>query len=325
MDNPERRKTALTLVAVLVAATVCAIIAVGATQKTEDKAAVAESILLDGNLSVSVTPKTEDKVTRPDHSGFTDCQPCHAEKYTMWEASGHSKALSLVDNLPLDQRPQINADCYACHSTEGLTAKLSGEKVDLANKGSFHTISCLACHKPGSDAYPNQLVADSEKLCGVCHTQRAVLEGRGAKGIEDTRSFHSGVACVSCHMSEGNHYMKVMRPDDKSIPEDRLDTCTRCHKDNNRKARAKQLPDWQEFYKEAMDPVEADLAEVNAALKQKPDLLNAELQAKLDTVSANLAIVRRDGSKGAHNLDFALEIAAQAKSDLKAIKAAINK
>ena len=290
MKRLVRRKTAMTAGSIAVAA-ICAIIAVGATQNNAN---------------------------RPDHGSFTDCQPCHAEKYKMWESSRHSKALDRITDSP-----QAGADCFSCHSMEGFAAKQSGGKIDPANKASFHTISCLTCHKPGSDTHTSQLVADREKLCESCHTQRAVLNGKGARGIEDTRSFHSGVACASCHMSESNHYMKVMRPDDTSIPEDRLDTCTRCHKDNNRKARAKQLPDWQEFYKEAMDPIEADMKEINTALKQKPDLLNAELKEKLSSIRTNLAIVQRDGSKGAHNLDFALEIAAQAKSGLKEIKTAI--
>ncbi|MDR1728803.1 MAG: hypothetical protein LBT74_12915 [Acidobacteriota bacterium] len=293
MENPARQKKSRAAACVLAAAA-CALIALGGRAATQAGA------------------------NRPDHGGFTDCRPCHAEKYKMWEASGHSKAITRIADLP-----NAGADCFGCHSAEGFGAKLAGGKVDPADKGSFHTVSCLACHKPGDDTHPKQLAADAETLCGSCHSQRSVLQGKGAKGVEDTRSFHSGVACVSCHMSEGNHYMKVMRPDDPSIPEDRLDTCTRCHKDNNRKTRAKQLPDWQAFYKEAMEPVEADLAAIDAALKQKPDALGAELLAKLNVARANLAIVQRDGSKGAHNLDFSLEIAAQAKKSLKEVKAAL--
>jgi predicted CXXCH cytochrome family protein len=253
----------------------------------------------------------------PDHSGFKDCQPCHAEKYKMWETSGHSEASSHVT-------PKSGADCIGCHTTEGFAARLQGNKFDPAGWESFTTISCVTCHKPGSSANPKQLVLGSEKLCNECHTQRRVLEGKEAKGIEDTRSFHSGVPCVSCHMPEASHSMKFVRPDDPKLPEDSLDTCTRCHKDNNRKARAKQLPDWQAFYKEAMDPIQADLAAISAAMKEKPDLLNADLKTKLSDVRANLFILQQDASRGAHNLDFALEIMALASKDIKLIKAAIK-
>jgi len=256
----------------------------------------------------------------PDHGNFKDCQPCHAEKYKMWESTRHSKAIDRLTSFP-----KAGADCFACHTTEGFTANLQESKVDPANKESFHSVSCTACHKPGSHSNPKQLVMNSEKLCLECHLQqKMVLEGKGVSGVEDTRSFHSAVKCVSCHMSEANHDMKLFRPDDPKLPEDRLDTCTRCHSDNNRKMRAKQLPDWQEFYKEAMDPVEADMAIISARLKEKPDMLNADLKAKLSAINSNLSTLRRDGSRGAHNLDFALEILAKASKDIKEIKAAIN-
>lgn len=255
----------------------------------------------------------------PDHSAFKTCQDCHPEKYSMWEKSGHSKAISRVA-----ENKQASTDCYGCHSTEGFAAKREGRKIDLQNKESYHTISCLACHNPNGVEYPYKLVMDPEKLCEVCHMQRTVLKGQGAKGIEDVRNVHSAVPCVSCHMTEGNHSMKVLRPDDPDLPETRLDTCTACHKDGNREARAKQLRDWQEWYEETMNPLKKDLESVNAELQQKPDRLNAELKSKLDDLKANLSIIERDRSNGAHNLDFALEIMASASKDLKKIKAALK-
>jgi len=255
----------------------------------------------------------------PDHSGFTDCQPCHAGTFKMWETTGHSKAIARIINTP-----GAEADCFGCHTTEGFAAKLEGGKVDPAKKESFRSITCVACHKPGSSANPKQLVRDSEKLCGECHSQRAVIQGKGAKGIEDMRNPHSGVTCVSCHMSAANHDLKLFLPGDPALPAGRVDTCVGCHKDNSQKIRIKQIRDWHDFYKEAMDPIEASLAEISAAIKAKPDLLNADLKAKLDTVRFNLAIIQKDGSRGAHNLDFALEIMSLASKDIKAIKAAIK-
>ena len=255
----------------------------------------------------------------PGHGSFTDCQMCHTEKYKMWETSKHSMALASALRVRT-----ADADCFGCHSLEGFAAKLQGNKIDLAQKESFHTISCVVCHKPGSSDNPKMLVRVPEKLCNECHTQIRVLEGKEATGVEDTRSFHSAVTCISCHMPEANHGMKFFRPDDPELPEDRLDTCTRCHKDNNRKARARQLTDWREFYKEAMDPIQADMTAISAALKEKPNMLDANLKAKLETVRSNLFILQQDASRGAHNLDFALKIMASASGDIKEIKAAIK-
>lgn len=269
-----------------------------------------------GTIAVA---QVDDKKVVPDHTGFTSCIECHAEKQAAWEASGHSKAIGLVQT-----NSKASADCYACHSTEGFAAKIEGKKVDAAQKETFHTVSCLACHNPGSTQHPRRLVMDPEKICTACHTQEAVLRGRGARGIEDTRSVHSAVPCVSCHMTSGNHLMKVIRPDDPTLTEKSVDTCTACHKDNNRPARARQLQEWQSEYKEKTDALQADISLISAALKEKPDLLNAELKKKLDDTRFNLSILARDKSQSAHNFDFSLEVLALASSDLKELKAAVK-
>jgi len=255
----------------------------------------------------------------PDHGSLNDCQMCHAEKYKMWEKSGHSVANKIATG-----KAPVGADCLGCHTAEGFLAKLQGGTVDPADRASFRTLTCVVCHKPGSNANPKQLVLNSEKLCDECHTQIRVLHGKGATGVEDKKSFHSGVTCVSCHMPEATHEMKFIRPDDPELAEGRIDTCTRCHKDGSRQDRARQLTNWRARYKEAMDPIEADLAAISAATKGNPDLLNADLKTKLSTIRANLFILQQDASRGAHNLDYALEIMAKASKDINEIKTALK-
>jgi predicted CXXCH cytochrome family protein len=269
-------------------------------------------------LGIFAVVRAQELKEIPDHTNFQDCKMCHADKQTMWEESGHSKAIGRVTGS------SASADCYACHSTEGAIAKRQGGKVDIAKKDSFHTVSCLACHDPRTSKRPYRLVAAPEDLCESCHQQRAMLKGEGAKGIDDVRNVHSGVSCVSCHMTDSNHRMKVFRPDDPSLKSNQIDTCTGCHKDNNRPARAKQLQEFQGEYKEKMEPIQADLKAIEAAVKEKPDLLNAELKAKLNGAKFNLSLLERDRSRSFHNWDYALEIMAHAAADFKAIKAALK-
>ena len=125
-------------------------------------------------------------------------------------------------------------------------------------------------------------------------------------------------------MTEGNHLMKVIRPDDPEVSEKRLDTCTSCHKDNNRKARVAQLQEWQATYKKEMEPLQADMNAIGAALKEKPNLLSDALKTKLNNARANLSMLARDGSRGAHNVDFTSEIMSVAAKDLREIKTAIK-
>ena len=212
--------------------------------------------------------------------------------YNMWLASGHGKA------------PDRN--------------------IQIEGKDWTGPISCVACHNPHHSDNPSQLVMAPEKLCATCHFQDSVLRGCGAKGIEDTRSLHTAIHCFSCHMTEGNHLMKVLRPDNPDLAESRTDSCSDCHGGKDRKIRAHQIKDWEAWYKETMDPIQADLKTVEIALKKNPDLLDSELKAKLDDIKANLSIIIKDGSEGVHNLDYALEIMALAKRHLVEIKKVVQ-
>ena len=273
-------------------------------------------VLTAGSVALVIA---QEKNEIPDHTDFPSCQACHAEKGTMWEASNHGKAIRrFAKNNP------AATDCVGCHSPARQETAQKDPIVDNAQKEGFHKVACLACHARQKSPYDHRVVMDPEKLCDICHAQRAVFWGKGAKGIEDSRNFHSGVPCISCHMTEGNHQMKVLRPDDPNLTEKRRDTCTACHKDNNREARVQQIQEWQSTYDENMAPLLADVKAIEAALNKTPGLLDASLKSKFDDVKANLAILEKDGSRSFHNFVFSLEITSLASSDLKTIKAAIK-
>jgi len=118
--------------------------------------------------------------------------------------------------------------------------------------------------------------------------------------------------------------MRVLRPDNPDLAENRTDTCSACHEVKDREVRAYQIQDWEAWYNETMEPVQADMRAINDALKNNPNLLNAELKEKLEGSKANLLLIEQDGSNGVHNLDYALEIMALAKRNLAKVKAAIE-
>jgi predicted CXXCH cytochrome family protein len=271
-------------------------------------------------ISGSVAPVTaQEKKEIPDHAPFQSCQACHAEKLSMWEASNHPKAIGLISII----NPAAT-ECGSCHASKSLASAQPASAAVAAPKESYHKVSCLACHARQKSENDHRLVMAPEKLCDLCHTQRTIFLGKGAKGIEDSRNFHSGVPCVSCHMTEGNHRMKVLRPDDAGLTEKRLDTCTACHKDNNREARVEQIQEWQSTYAENMNPLLADIKAIEEKLKTKPDLLSADLKSKFDDVKANLSILEKDGSRGFHNFVFSLEVTSLAADALKEIKASVK-
>ncbi|HPW17061.1 MAG TPA: multiheme c-type cytochrome [Candidatus Aminicenantes bacterium] len=250
-----------------------------------------------------------------------DVKANHLGSYNLWLASGHARALETIRK----SRSADDPECYACHAAEGFAAKRQGRKVDIGGKGSFHALTCVACHDPHSSPDHRQLVAGADKLCVICHFQQAPLAGDGAVGIEKTVVGHSDVGCVSCHMTEANHLMKVIRPDDPGLTEGRQDTCSTCHKDSGREALGVKLREIQSSYTAKMEPLQADLKALGDALKDKPGLLTAGLKSKYEAVRKNLGLLSGDGSRGAHNFEYAAKILDRARADLDEIKAAVSR
>jgi hypothetical protein len=73
-----------------------------------------------------------------------------------------------------------------------------------------------------------------------------------------------------------------------------------------------------------MNALQEDVKAIGAALKEKPDLLNAELKTKFGNVRNNLFVLTRDGSRGAHNFEYATKIMNEAGKDLGEVKAVIK-
>jgi predicted CXXCH cytochrome family protein len=260
----------------------------------------------------------------------------HLRIYNMWEASKHGKSLSDVID-----KERATPECYGCHSAEGFAARQQYKTIDISNQASLHSLTCVACHDPHESAIPRQGVMTAEKLCASCHSNDsiapgrpavagkpvatsndAVLKGYGAVGIQETKDVHSQIGCVNCHMAEGNHLMKVIRPDDPNLAEKRADSCLEgCHKTTDRKDRAARLQEWQAAYSKAMDPLQAEMKVLFAALKSKPDTLTPDLRLKFGAVMTNLSMLTGDGSRGAHNFKYATKILSQARTDIDGVKA----
>jgi predicted CXXCH cytochrome family protein len=263
---------------------------------------------------LQLTPVDPDKI--PPDAALT---AAHLRNYNMWLASGHANALSrIADN------ERATAECYGCHSAEGFLAKLQDRTVDITQRDGFNTLTCVACHDSHNSEHPHQLVAGSQKLCTACHTQDNIVKGRGASVVEETVSYHSEIECVGCHMTEANHLMQVIRPDDPDLAENRADSCTICHRMSDKESRGTALQEWQSTFSEQMDKLQADLQLIGKAAKSNTHLLTGDLKEKHDSARMNLMLLRRDGSQGAHNFEYAVEIMNQATRDLDAVKAAIK-
>ena len=86
--------------------------------------------------------------------GAERCKLCHRSVYESWEATPHSR-----EEVPLDAGDR----CFSCHATE-------------ARK--LPAVQCEACHGPGSDYSPPEVMIDPEKaaMAGLVRPNLVVCE-----------------------------------------------------------------------------------------------------------------------------------------------------
>ena len=125
-------------------------------------------------------------------------------------------------------------------------------------------------------------------------------------------------------MTEANHLMKVIRPDDPDLAESRTDSCTACHKNSDRKSNASSLQEWESIYSKQMDAIQKDLKYIRSATKADAGIMTGDLKSKFESVGANVMLLMRDGSHGTHNFQLTTKIMNQAREDLDIVKEAVR-
>lgn len=266
----------------------------------------------------------------------------HLQQYPQWKASAHAGATQLL----IDRGPTYLArqECIACHSTSAGRLIEKGMTYDPAKHLVNDGVGCASCHASHGSEHTASLKMEPQALCLSCHsvgrgdpsvtqigTTRAphspqgdMLQGISAIGVAPTKGPHSEVTCVQCHMSEGNHMMKVITPAAAMATEGRVDTCTACHTNSSAESRDLYLTMWQENVTGRLERIKADVAVIDAALKADPNVLGTR-KAAYENARANFWYVQKDNSKGAHNFEYALKILSQAQSEISNIKAALPK
>ncbi|HYF95394.1 MAG TPA: ammonia-forming cytochrome c nitrite reductase subunit c552 [Symbiobacteriaceae bacterium] len=265
----------------------------------------------------------------------------HLEQYPQWKASGHANAT----NLLIARGPTYLArqECIYCHSTSAGSQIADGVKFDPATDLVNDGVSCAACHDPHGSTNQASLKMEPQALCLSCHsvarggtpvaqigTTRAphspqgdMLEGNLAIGVAPTKGAHSGLKCVDCHMSEGNHMMQVIKPSDAMATEKRVDSCTACHTNSSAESRDVYLTMWDESISTKLAKLKADVALIDAALAKNPTALADDVKAEYINARANFWYVEKDNSGGAHNFEYATKILKSADQAMTRVKAAL--
>ena len=129
--------------------------------------------------------------------GEKACRACHGAvgaegPDSVWRLSGHAKAYSVL-TLPeafeiaelsgVDVHPQKSPICLGCHTTAPTVDEWELDEGFHRQDG----VQCEACHGPGSDYYPANIMMDREK---------AMAAGLMMPTEED---------CMCCHVEKGTH------------------------------------------------------------------------------------------------------------------------
>jgi len=210
---------------------------------------------------------------------------------------------TFVGGTHFDHSFHIEAFDFACRDCHFGVVHNPMSKTDRMN-------FCLMCHAENKDSSAPQL-AD----CQVCHeAQYDMNNGTGANGVAGDPSImnQAGIGCLDCHtgVTRGTY-----RPTSE--------TCTNCH---------------DQSYVEVFDMWEAEttamLKDVKDLRVEVEDALKDADEVHRDTEAAwaryekglyNLNLVKDDGTRGVHNVDYAQAILKSAKSDFETVLKELNK
>ncbi len=255
-----------------------------------------------------------------------ECQTCHPIP---------EEPVTFVDE-PFSHKDFLAGDgdvtCIHCHSqvTQGsgtvsrarcLSCHLEDEEHGVVeDQEEFHLIhvsaghfDCLSCHeeiKHGERPMAEQLLTSSN--CTTCHggkrhsIQEAIYAGTAVADLDTMPDvmYEAGVACDGCHDdSQITHLGNLTLTSRISGAKQ----CIDCHDNEDC---AEELASWQEATKDMLGELEPALAELEKALQssQASSEQLAEAKKLAGSARTKLDMVLKDGSFGAHNVGYVMEI-----------------
>ena len=106
----------------------------------------------------------DDAAATPTYVGGAKCKMCHkGEKngniWETWLETKHAKAMDVL----VEKGEQNNAECLACHTTGyGTPSGYDAVADEMKVAESLGSVSCEACHGPGSEYKSKKVMEDHE-------------------------------------------------------------------------------------------------------------------------------------------------------------------
>lgn len=244
----------------------------------------------------------------PQSESLSDCLLCHGppaeeveiDGYRISHASFLRRGVSCRECHPhvTEGEGQVLQErCHSCHSETGHIERFGETEFVHEKHVTEHKVECFECH---SEIRHGRLpeAARSAGACAPCHTQphspqSLVVSGTGAHGVDPMpgRMALAQVSCLSCHPGEMG---AAERREQARI------ACLHCHGVGF----SGMLERWQQETRGMLERLGPALAEAGA----RPELAD---------VVADVRLVERDGSLGAHNFRFVRELLERTERTLR--------
>jgi len=255
-----------------------------------------------------------------------DCQTCHAlpeEPVTFVDepfshkdflaGDGHVTCIHCHSQVTQGSGAVSRARCLSCHLEDE-------EHTEVQDQEEFHRVhvsaghfDCLSCHeeiKHGDSPMAEQLL--TSRNCTTCHggkrhsIQEAIYAGTAVAELDTMPDvmYEAGVACDGCHDDA-----QITHVGDLTLTS-RLSGAKQCIDCHDNEDCADELASWQEATKEMLGEIGPALVALEKTLQSSKASTEQLAEAKKLAGSARtkLDMVLKDGSFGAHNVAYVMEI-----------------
>jgi nitrate/TMAO reductase-like tetraheme cytochrome c subunit len=272
----------------------------------------------------------------PEATG--DCLLCHGPPKEPVDVAGepfvHAEYVERGVSCRECHDPVIDGDgqvrrerCHSCHGEEGHIEHIGDSVFMHATHVTEHKVECFECH---DEIHHGLLPLEpprpaSKEGCGACHVDaheavRNVYSGTGARDVADrpSRMYVTRVVCAACHTGRAARTIEAAAHPHRDghgahVAAAGAVDCIHCHGTGF----APMLEEWQAAVGGELDRLGPLLEELEA--EAAPDA--GEPRELLAAARWNYEMIAFDGSRGAHNPNYALDVLADVAERLDRVAA----
>lgn len=155
------------------------------------------------------------------------CHECHDSHFFNVPKNKESSAYA-------DWRLTIPELCKKCHEDQALAMSLSVHGVEGGGKERSRIVTCVDCHTAHeiTGSHLRQFRLQGPDTCGRCHRENLGTYRNFFHGQSTQLGYVASAKCPDCH--ESHKVLAVKDPKSTVHPNNRMQTCQKCHDGQNR-------------------------------------------------------------------------------------------